>query len=148
MLTYRVCSSVIHLRVVSQTIPQPSFTKTTPKFIFVNFYSIFLRDQRGRGRVTHICVRILIIVGSDNGLSPDRHQAIIWTNDGILLIGTLGTNFNEILLPIYKLSFKRMRLKMSSGKWRTPCFDLNALTWTTWVKCIGTKKLQTTTKNS
>ena len=38
------------------------------------------------------------IIGSDNGLSPGRHQAIIWTNDGILLIGTLGTNFSEILI--------------------------------------------------
>ena len=28
----------------------------------------------------------LTITGSDNGLSPDRHQAIIWTNAGILLI--------------------------------------------------------------
>ena len=32
------------------------------------------------GRVTHICVARLIIIGSDNGLSPDQHQAIIWTN--------------------------------------------------------------------
>ena len=29
------------------------------------------------GRVTHICVGKLIIIGSDNGLSPDRRQAII-----------------------------------------------------------------------
>ena len=29
------------------------------------------------GRVTHICVSKLTIVGSDNGLSPDRRQAII-----------------------------------------------------------------------
>ena len=51
------------------------------------------------GRVTHICVGKLTIIGSDNGLSPDRRQAIIWTNDGILLIGPLGTklqwNFNR-----------------------------------------------------
>ena len=40
------------------------------------------------GRVTHICVSKLSIIGSDNGLSPDRRQAIIWTNAGILLIGT------------------------------------------------------------
>ena len=40
------------------------------------------------GRVTHICVNILTIIGSDNGLSPGRRQAIIWTNAGILLIGT------------------------------------------------------------
>ena len=36
------------------------------------------------GRVTHICVSEIIIIGSYNGLSPDRRQAIIWTNDGIL----------------------------------------------------------------
>ena len=39
-----------------------------------------------RGRVTHICVSDLIIIGSDNGLSPGRRQAIIRTNAGILLI--------------------------------------------------------------
>ena len=33
-----------------------------------------------RGRVTHICVNKLAIIGSDNGLSPGRRQAIIWTN--------------------------------------------------------------------
>ena len=27
----------------------------------------------------------LTIIGSDNGLSPGRRQAIIWTNGGILL---------------------------------------------------------------
>ena len=36
------------------------------------------------------------IIGSDNGLSPDRCQDIIWANVGILLIGTLGKNFSEI----------------------------------------------------
>ena len=43
--------------------------------------------------MTHICVGNLIGIGSDNGLSPGRRQAIIWTNAGILLIGLLGTNF-------------------------------------------------------
>ena len=37
----------------------------------------------------------LTIIGSDNGLSPGRHQAIIWTNAGIFLIGPLGTNYND-----------------------------------------------------
>ena len=41
-------------------------------------------------RVTHICVSKLTIIGSDNGLSPGRRQAIIWTNAGIWLIRTLG----------------------------------------------------------
>ena len=39
------------------------------------------------GRVTHICVGNLTIIGPDKGLSPGRRQAIIWTNAGILLIG-------------------------------------------------------------
>ena len=67
------------------------------------------------GRVTHICVSKLTIIGSDNGLSPGRRQAIIWTNAGILLIGPLGTNFSETLIEMQIFSFKKMHLKMSSG---------------------------------
>ena len=61
--------------------------------------------------MTHICVGELTSIGSDNGLSPGRRQAIIWTNDFILLIGPLETNFNEILIGIYIFSFKKMHLK-------------------------------------
>ena len=39
------------------------------------------------GRVTHICVSKVTIIGSDNGLWPGRRQAIIWTNAAILFIG-------------------------------------------------------------
>ena len=78
-------------------------------------------------RVTHICVGKLTIIGSDNGLSPGRCQAIIWTNAGILLIEPLGTNFSEILIGIQIFSFKKMRLKMSSAKWRPFCLGLNVL---------------------
>ena len=35
------------------------------------------------GRVTHICIGKLTIIGSDNGLLPSRRQAITWTNAGI-----------------------------------------------------------------
>ena len=80
------------------------------------------------GRVTHICVGRLIIIGSDNGLLPERRQAIIWTSAGILLIGPLGTNFSEILIGIQTFSFKKMRLKMSSAKWRPFCLGPNVLT--------------------
>ena len=52
------------------------------------------------GRVKHICVNKLTIIGSDNGLLHGQRQAIIWTNAGILLIGPLGTNFSEILIAI------------------------------------------------
>ena len=77
--------------------------------------------------MTHICVGKLTIIGSDNGLSPGRRQAIIWTDAGILLIGPLGTNFSEITIEIRTLSLKKMRLKMSSGNWRPFCLGLNVL---------------------
>ena len=65
--------------------------------------------------MTHICVCKLTIIGSENGLSPGRRQAIIWTNAGILSFGPLGTNFSEILVEIYVFSFKKIYLKLSSG---------------------------------
>ena len=80
------------------------------------------------GRVTHICVSKLTIIGSDNGLSPGRRQAITWTNVGILLIGPLGTNFSEMLIEMHTFSFKKIHFKMSSGKWRPSCLGLNVLT--------------------
>ena len=63
------------------------------------------------GRMTHICSSELTIIGSDNGLSPGRRQAIIWTNAGISLIGPLGTNFNENSIEIHTLSLKKIHLK-------------------------------------
>ena len=77
--------------------------------------------------MTHICVGKLTINGSDNGLSPGRRQAIIWTNYGILLIRPLGTQFSEILIGIQTFSFKKIYLKMSSAKWRRFCLGLNVL---------------------
>ena len=79
------------------------------------------------GRVTHRCVGKLTTIGWDNGLSPERRQAIIWTNAGILLIGPLGTNFSEILIECHSISFMKMHMKMSSWKWRPSCLGLNVL---------------------
>ena len=81
------------------------------------------------GRVTYLCVSKQTIIGSDNGLSPGRHQAIIRTNDGILLIWTMETNFSEILCEIHTFSLKKMHLKMSSAKWWQFCLGLNVLTF-------------------
>ena len=44
------------------------------------------------GRVMHISIRKLTIIHSDNGLSPGWHEAIIWMNDGILLIEPFKTS--------------------------------------------------------
>ena len=48
------------------------------------FTHVFQWYLTHRGRVTHIWVGNLNIIGSDNGLSPDRRQAIISTNAGII----------------------------------------------------------------
>ena len=69
------------------------------------------------GRVTHIYVSKISSIVSDNGLSPDRRQAIIWNNAEILLFRTPGINFSRILIQINTFSFKEMHLKMST-KWR------------------------------
>ena len=74
------------------------------------------------GWVTHIYISKLITIGSDNGLSPGRHQAINWTSAGILSIGPLGTNFNEISIKInFSLTWRKMHLKIASAKWRPFC---------------------------
>ena len=79
------------------------------------------------GRETHLCVRGLTSIGSDNGLSPGRRQAIIWTDAGISSIRPQGTNFSEISIAIQTFYLKKMRLKMSSGKCRPFCLGLNVL---------------------
>ena len=79
------------------------------------------------GQVTHIYVGKLIIIGSDNGLSPDRRQAIIWTNAGLMSIGPSRTYFSENLIKMQQFSLKNMHVKMSSAKWRLSCLGHNVL---------------------
>ena len=69
------------------------------------------------GRVIHIHINKLTIIGPDSGLLPSRRQAIIWTNAGILLIQTLATTFSEIFSRIHVFSFKKMHLNIPSAKW-------------------------------
>ena len=88
-------------------------------YLFIYLFFFFL----GGGmltdiiRVTHICVSKITLIDSDNGLSPGRHQAIIWSNVEILLIRTIETNFREILIEFHEFSFRKMHLKMLSAKW-------------------------------
>ena len=106
-----------------------------PSFDSTQIVCISISHERGPysfslthwGRVSHLCVSELTIIGSDNGLSPGRRQAIIWTNAVILFIRPLGTNFNEIWIKILTFSFTKMRLKVSSAKWRPICLGLNVL---------------------
>ena len=52
-----------------------------------------------------MCICLLTIIGSFNGLSPSRRQAIIWTNAEILSIGPLKTYHSEIFIDIQILYF-------------------------------------------
>ena len=71
--------------------------------IFTNYCGVFCFSGMPRwclthwGQVTHVCGHKLTIIWSDNGLSPVQHQAIIWINARILLIGPLDTNFSEVI---------------------------------------------------
>ena len=105
---WRVCRWIIH-HVYSFTV----------RFFFFFCFLLFF----------HICIGNLTINGSDNGLSPGRRQAIIWTRVGLLLIGSLGTNFRDILIEMHAFSCKKMHLKIPSGKWQSFCLALNELHW-------------------
>ena len=82
------------------------------------------------GRVTHICIGKLTIIGSDNGLSPGQRQAIIWTNAGILSTGPLGTNVGEILIEIHTFSFKNIHLKNVVWKMAAILLRPQCVNWT------------------
>ena len=82
--------------------------------------------------MVHICVGNLTIIGSDNGLSPGRRQAIMWTNAVILLIGPLGTIFSDILGQISTFSFKKTHLKVSSENGGN--FVSASMCWSGWIK--------------
>ena len=51
----------------------------------------------------------------------DGAKPLYEPNAEILLIGTLETNFSEILNEIIAFSFKKMLLKVSSANWRPFC---------------------------
>ena len=70
-------------------------------------------------------------IASDNGLLPVRHQAIVWSNIGLLLKGPLGTSFSAC---------KRMNFKMTSAKWQPFSQSLNVLTLDA-LKCAIEKQI-------
>ena len=78
--------------------------------------------------MTQICNINQGIVGSNNGLSPDLHQAIIYTNAVSLSTGPLGTNLSQIGFKTF--SFNKMPLNMSTVRWQQVYFCLNMLSHT------------------
>ena len=90
-------------------------------FVFL-FYEV--TNLTHWGRVTRISSSKLTIICSDNGLSPDRRQAIIWTNAGIVLIGPLIMTFYMKICCTF--SVKKMYFKMFT-KGRPFCLILKVL---------------------
>ena len=102
-------------------------TNTCPHFNSTLATPLVMLTHPNASRMMHICIVNLTIIGSDNGSSPGRCQAIMWTYGEVLLIGPLGTNFSEILIETDRFSFKKMHLKMPSAKWLPFCLGLNVL---------------------
>ena len=104
------------------------------------------------GRVTHICVSKLAIIGSDD-LYPGRRQAIIWTNAGILKVPT-GQEKVKIWKSLEKksgnfymgeefLKFTKMPGKSQEN------FDMKASFQILWLmSCCGRSASQLLTRNA
>ena len=76
------------------------------------------------GRVMHICISELNIIGSDNGLALTRH---FWTNAGILLIWPLGTDFSEMLIKIHIFFIQANAWEIVICEVRAICLSLDVL---------------------
>ena len=57
-------------------------------------------------------------IGSNNGLSHIRRQAITWTIADLLYTRPKGTNLSEIWIKIQNFSLTKMHLNILSAKWR------------------------------
>ena len=88
-------------------------------FMFVSFTLTHWDQEK------HKCICKKDIIVSDNGLSPVRSQAIIWTSAGLLPIWSLGINSSEIWIKTQQFSFKKLWVNMSTAKCRPYCLGLN-----------------------
>ena len=105
------CQCLSKLTVLSHIITTkvneyPNSAKNSINWI-INSCDILWYYLSSGGWVTHLCGDSLTIIGSDNGLPSGPHQAIYWTDTGILLNGPIRTNFSEILTTIHTFSFEK-----------------------------------------
>ena len=93
------------------------------------------------GQVTQICVSKLTTIGSDNGLSPGRRQAVIWTNAGILLSRPLETNFSDffasILQPRLLTRLSKVWVPKCLGDLCTTVLNMLKISWRPWRPLVG-----------
>ena len=113
-----------HLEPISQKVPLISICNMSLKNMVVTLPPHLPRADKliHWGRVTHICISRLAIIGSNNGLMPDRHQAIIWIylNQCWNVVNwTLGNEFEwnlnwNIYIFIQEHAFENVFWKMAS----------------------------------
>ena len=97
------------------------------------------------GRVTHVCVSKLTIIGSDDRLLPGRRQAIIWTSAGMLSIGPLGTKKNDV----FKMAAILSQPESVNWRWGNHRIDYYPSANEVTLKDMGkTKCCQTITRQS
>ena len=111
--------------IAETTISLRNLTRAPTVVLWVCIYNSYRPQYVNSLRPTDAYMRQWI--GSDNGLSPGRCQAIIWPNAGILLIGPFGTNLSEMLIEIQTFSIRKMHSKMPSAKWQPFCLGLGVI---------------------
>ena len=89
------------------------------------------------GWVTHICVSKLTFIGSDNGLSPGRRQAIIWTNATNIIKLNLRNKLQWNLkrnsyIFIQENAFENVVCEMAAILSRPQCVNKISLKWLHW----------------
>ena len=75
-------------------------------------------DSHNHGNELEVLRNHQVSIGSDNGLSPIRRQAIVLSKAELLSIRHLVTNCTEILIKTQNFSLAQMHLKRPSAIWR------------------------------
>ena len=74
------------------------------------------------GVVTPVASWNFVINGTNEGLSPVQQQVITWTNDELLSIKPLRTNFSETGIKIENFSHKETLLKILFSDYEPFCW--------------------------
>ena len=111
----------------------------TPLNLFLFLCSLYVHSIRSNRSYCDDGVNSLrpsdayTIIGSDNGLSPERRQANIWTNDGILLMepwnlrNKLQWNFRRnSYIFIQENAFENIACETAAILSRPQCVKLNS----------------------
>ena len=107
-------------------------------FFLFCFYEAYMWHQSKRSSLilAERCIRAsvtLAIMSSNNGLLPVWHQAIIWTNDGLFLIGPFETNLSEIWIKSlwngsYFVKGRGVNVFLDNGNY------VRLVSWSMWCK--------------